>query len=233
MQDTKRLDMKMNDLKIDDSVKVKSGILCPDRENLCIGGWQGRISEISEAYDGSALVCIEWDSITLKNIPDYYIDQCEEEDLDFSAMYLEPDEVELTKSRDKKEDVAEAQKTIFKVYRWGWLGEEGKRIQNVLHHVDENDEMEAFKAWEKYLEKTLSYPFDAIITEGSSGGHLKQGDKVSVKRISLVEDFHGIIVELRLKRNKYDHPLCNMEVINRKSSNYQPVNDYCTWFWNR
>ncbi|MCD4767237.1 MAG: calcium-binding protein [Methanosarcinales archaeon] len=225
--------MKMNEVKIDDSVKVKSGILCPDLEDLCIGGWQGRISEITEADDGTAIVRIEWDSITLKNMPDCYIDQSEEEDLDCSAMYLEPDDVELTESRDKKEDAAETLKAIFKAYRWGWLGEEGKRIQNVLFHVNENDEMEAIDAWEKYLEKTLSYPFDAIITEGSSGGHLKQGDKLSVKRISLVEDFHGIIVELRLKRNKYDHPLCNMEVINRKSSNYQLVSDYCTWFWNR
>ncbi|MCD4816189.1 MAG: calcium-binding protein [Methanosarcinales archaeon] len=225
--------MKMNELKIDDSVKVKSGILCPDLEDLCIGGWQGRISEITEADDGTAIVRIEWDSITLKNMPDCYIDQSEEEDLDCSAMYLEPDDVELTESRDKKEDAAETLKAIFKAYRWDWLGEEGKRIQNVLFHVDENDEMKVLEVWEKYLEKTLSYPFDAIITEGSSGGHLKQGDKLSVKRISLVEDFHGIIVELRLKRNKYDYPLCNMEVINRKSSNYQLVSDYCTWFWNR
>jgi hypothetical protein len=213
--------MKTKELKIDDSVKVKSGILCPDLEGLCIRGWQGRISEITEADDGTAIVRIEWDSITLKNMPDYYIDQSEEEDLDCSAMYLEPDDVELTESRDKKEDAAETLKAIFKAYRWDWLGEEGKRIQNVLFHVDENDEMEVLEAWEKYLEKTLSYPFDAVITEGSSGGHLKQGDKVSVKRISLVEDFHGIIVELRLQRNKYDHPLCNMKLL---TANHQTIN---------
>ena len=35
-------------LKIGDSVKVKEGVPCPDLEGLCIGGWQGRISEISE-----------------------------------------------------------------------------------------------------------------------------------------------------------------------------------------
>ncbi len=224
--------MKKNDLKIDDSVKVKNGILCPDLKDLCIGGWQGRISEKIEDDDGNTIVHIEWDSITLKNMPDYYIDQSDEEDLDYSAMYLSPDVVELTKSRDKKEDVAETIETISKARVWGWLGEEGKRIQKVLFYVNEDDEMEALEAWEKYLEKTLSFPFDAIITESSGRRQLKTGDKVSVERISLVEEFHGIIVELRLGRNKYDHPLCDMEVINSESSNYQPVNDYCIWYGN-
>lgn len=225
--------MKRNDLKIDDSVKVKSGILCPDLEGLCIGGWQGRISEITDADDGSALVCIEWDSITLKNMPDYYIDQITEEGLDYSAMHLEPDEVELTKSRDKKKDVAQMLESIFKAHRWEWFGEEGKRIHKVLSDVNEADEMEALVAWGKYFEKTLRFPFDAIITGDSGSKKLKPGDKVSVKRISFVEDFYGIIVELRLRHNKYDHPLCDMEVINRKSSNYQPVKDYCTWHIHR
>jgi len=216
-----------------DSVKVKSGILCPDLEGLCIGGWQGRISEITDADDGSALVFIEWDSITLKNMPDYYIDQSTEEGQDYSAMHLEPDDVELTKSRNKKEDVAQMLESIFKAHRWEGFGEEGKRIHKVLSDVNEADEMEALEAWGKYLEKTFRFPFDAIITGDSGGKQLKSGDKVSVKRISLVEDFYGIIVELRLRRNKYDHPLCDMEVINHKSSNYQPVKDYCTWYINR
>jgi len=225
-------DMKKNDLKIDASVKVKNGILCPDIKGLCIGGWQGRISEIIEDDDGNMIVRIEWDSITLKNMPDYYIDQSDEEDRDYSAMYLGADEVELTQSRDKKEDVAEMIETISKALRWGWLDEEGKRIQKVLFYVNEDDEMEALEAWEKYLEKTLSFPFDAIITGGPDKGPLRTGDKVGVKRISLVEEFHGIIVELRRGHNKYDHPLCDMEVINRESSNYQPVNDYGIWYGN-
>ena len=110
-------------MEIDDSVKVKNGILCPDLKELCIWGWQGRISEIAE-----------------------------------------------------------------------------------------DDEMEALKAWEKYLEKTLSFPFDAIITESTGRRQLKMGDKVRVERISYVEELHGINVELSMGRNKYDHPLCDMKV---------------------
>ena len=55
-------------LKIGDSVKVKEGTMCPDLEDLCIGGWQGRVSEVGEDDDGNDFICIRWDSITLKNI---------------------------------------------------------------------------------------------------------------------------------------------------------------------
>ena len=109
--------MKINDLKIDDSVKVKDGMLCPDLEGLCIGGWQGRILKIAEADDGSDLIFIEWDSITIENMPDYFIEQSIDECLEYSSMYLGPDDVELTKSRDKKEDVAKAMGSSFKTRR--------------------------------------------------------------------------------------------------------------------
>lgn len=145
--------MKKNELKIDDSVKVKNGILCPDLKELCIGGWQGRISEIAEDDDDNIIVRIEWDSITLENMPDYYIDQSIEDGLDYSAIYLHPDEVELTQVRDKEEDVEEVIENISKTHAWGYLGEVGKRIQKVLVDIDDDDEMAAFKAWENYLAK--------------------------------------------------------------------------------
>ncbi|SNQ59052.1 hypothetical protein MNV_1050012 [Candidatus Methanoperedens nitroreducens] len=34
----------------------------------------------------------------------------------------------------------------MKTHSWSWLGEEGKRIQKVLTGVDEEDEMETFRA---------------------------------------------------------------------------------------
>ena len=59
---------KRSSLKIGNSVRVKEGMPCPNLEDLCIGGWQGRVSEIGEDDDGKDLICIRWDSITLKNI---------------------------------------------------------------------------------------------------------------------------------------------------------------------
>lgn len=54
----------------------------------------------------SNLIGIEWDSITLKNIPSSVIDQCELENRDWAQMYLSSTDVELTQPRDTEEDVA-------------------------------------------------------------------------------------------------------------------------------
>ena len=39
-------------LKNGDSVRVKKGVCCPDNDNICIGGWQGRIFEIEDNLTG-------------------------------------------------------------------------------------------------------------------------------------------------------------------------------------
>jgi hypothetical protein len=80
-------------LEIGDSVKVRDGMMCPDLEDLCIEGWQGKVSEVGEDKDGNTLIGIRWDSITLKNLPDYFIEQSEEEGLDCARMYLWQEDV--------------------------------------------------------------------------------------------------------------------------------------------
>ena len=73
-------------LKVGDTVKVKSGTEDPDFK-FDISGWQGWISEIEDD-----LVCIKWDSITLSNFPDKYISQCEEDGLDWERICLSVDQ---------------------------------------------------------------------------------------------------------------------------------------------
>lgn len=98
------LDITITDFKVGDSVKVKEGTVCPDMQDLIIGGWQGRISEITKDDDGNLLIYIEWDSITLKNMPDIFIDDSEENGLCYESMSLWDNEVELTEPRDTEED---------------------------------------------------------------------------------------------------------------------------------
>ena len=62
--------------KIGDSVMVKPHV--KDEElgiEVDMGGWQGRISEILPKDN---LICIDWDSITLKNMPGSAITLSEE-----------------------------------------------------------------------------------------------------------------------------------------------------------
>ena len=87
-------------LEIGDSVKVVEGMMCPDREDLCIETWQGKVSEVGGDKDGNSLICIRWDSITLKNLPDHFIEQSEEEGLDGTKMHLWPEDVKPVEYRD-------------------------------------------------------------------------------------------------------------------------------------
>ncbi|MEW5920363.1 MAG: calcium-binding protein [Bacillota bacterium] len=212
-------------IKPGNSVKVKEGIMCPDQEDLCLGGWQGRIFEIKKNEDGSILIGIKWDSITLKNMPASFIDQSEEEETDYATMYLAPEEVEPAAARDTEE--------ISKKHSWSWPGEEGRRINEVLAGVEEKDVGEAFDAWENHFRKVLGFPFEAEIAEYQERGPLRQGDRVSVKRLSMADDLYGIIVEVWRRRKKYLFPLVDLEAMDKDSPNYQPVNDYRTWFANR
>jgi hypothetical protein len=51
--------------------------------------------------------------------------------------------------------------------------------------------------------------------------------------IGLVDDLYGVIVDLRHGRLTCAFPLCDLEVIDERSPNHQPVRDYAVWFANR
>ena len=58
---------------VGDCVRVKAGVKDPDW-GKDLGGWQGRISGIDKDGD-EVVVNIQWDSITLKNMPAAMIEQ--------------------------------------------------------------------------------------------------------------------------------------------------------------
>ncbi len=216
-------------IKMGDSVIVKPSVQDPDF-GISIGSWQGRISEVLE--DGK-LVCIDWDSLTLRDIPDLMISKCEEDGLAWSQMYLQTTEVELATSRDTEEDVAQTMSQIQAQHAWDHLGEEGRRIQQILAHVDPNDELAILEAWDAHLRKVLCFPFESEVTEFQERGQLRDGDQVIVQRITDIDDLYGILVEIRHKRDVHIFPLCDLEAKDTKSSNHGHVQAYVVWFANR
>ena len=95
-------------LEMGDSVKVKEGMLCcPDLEDLCIETWQGKVSEAGEEEYSDSSICIRGNGITLKNLPGYFIEQSEEEGLDYARMYLWQWDAEPVECRDSEEDAAD------------------------------------------------------------------------------------------------------------------------------
>ena len=222
----------MSGIKIGDSVVVKPGVDDPDL-GIDIGGWQGRVLDIQPGEGDITLVHIQWDSITLKHMPDSAIEQCEEQGLGWTEMFLDIREVEAALPRDSGADVAGVADALSDKFAWSYLGEQGRRIRQVLMGVDAEDDMDMLGAWEEYLEENLSFPFEAEVDEYQERGPLQAGDHVKVTEIGLVDDLYGVIVDLRRGRRKYAFPLCDLRVIDEHSPNYQIVDDYRTWFANR
>lgn len=215
--------------KIGDSVVVKSGVKDPDL-GIDIEGWQGRIVEIEKK---DKIVGIAWDSITLKSMPDWVIEKCETEGLDWSRMYLHSGQVELANPRDTENDIDEIVKKLKSKYAWLYLGEEGKRIQTVLAGVSPDDYWTALKRWGEHLTRVMFFPFDAELTGADPRGPLQPGDRVRVHDISLLDDSYGVIVKIRLGRRRYDHPLYQLRPVDENDPNSQIIEDYATWFANR
>ena len=222
----------MKEFKVGDSVRVKSGVVDPDMEQTSIAGWQGRIVElINEGKE--KMINIRWDSITLKNMPDEMIKHCNKEGWEYSHMVLAVTEVERVKPRDREQEVDTLTEKIEREHSWDCLADQGARIKQVLHGVDELDEIAVLQAWENFLGDKLTFPFAAKVVEGQERGRIRINDRVTVKGMSIMDDLYGLIVEIRHKNRQCEFPLCDLEVVDKKSANYLPVRDYCVWFANR
>ena len=215
--------------EVGDSVRVKEGVTDPDSASN-IGGWQGRISEIGEGPDGEPFVAAAWDSHTLRDMPEWYLEQSETEGLDWKRFVLRSEDLRHARSRDTQGEVDEAVEKIESRVYWFSLGAEGKRIREVLSDVE--GEMEELEAWQRYLKENLSFPFEARVSEYKEKGRLRQGDRVKVREISVVDDLYGVIVSGKSGGESVDFPLCDLEAVN-SGVDGQIVSDYGVWFANR
>jgi len=213
--------------QIGDFVRVKEGIMCPDDDSVCIGGWQGRISDIQD--DG--IVEISWDSVTLRQLSDDYIRQSETEGLGWAQMCLSVHELEPARPRDSEAEAVAVAEGIEHKVQWIDMGKEGARIAKVL--ADAEDADREVEAWNKHLMQVLVFPFEAKVSEVQERGPLDYGDRVQVQGIVEADDLYGILVDVQCGRKHLVFPLCDLTVGDRKSANYTPVQDYCVWFANR
>ncbi len=129
--------------KIGQTVKVKHDVLCPDDSEFNLSGWTGRIIDLDE--DEEPTVCIEFDSITLKNMPEKYVKKSEQEGLDWSNICLDVREVEPTKSRDTEQDAKNIRNEINKRFKWIGIGSAGELIQSVINSAESFKEGDALK----------------------------------------------------------------------------------------
>ena len=220
------------DFKIGDCIVVKPGVKDPDY-GIDISGWQGRVTEIESYQPSKITIMFQWDSLSLKHIPASMIRRSEEDGLDWTTMGLYPEEVERAEPRDTQDDVDALIEELSEEHAWDYLGKQGQGIQQVLREVDKDDDMEAFEAWQEYLEARLKLPFEAVVSEYQERGPLQAGDTVKVVGFEGVEDLYGVLVNIQAGRNSYVFPLCDLKAVIEKSANFTLTDDYAVWFANR
>lgn len=214
-------------INIGDSVIVKKGIKDPDFDSN-IEVWQGRVYEIQD----NNIICIEWDSRTLKEIPKSIIEVCEKKGYQWDQMCLETSDVKPTTPRDTKKETEETYNELQEKYDWLYLGEEGKRIQSVLSKASSYDYFDACEAWENHLEENLNFPLKAVVAEAQEKNIITFGSEVTIDGIDEIIELYGILVNIRYKNDTYTFPLADLEVIDKNSSDFLPIKDYSMWFAN-
>lgn len=235
---------KIQEFKIGNYVKVKKGVMNSEEEKYELEDWQGKIINIFIDEDDGPMVLIKWDSITLKNMPEMFIIESIEEDLEFSEMYLSIDEVICTECRDNDNEVDKTIMYINEKYHYVKpklgntgnveLDEQEKLIEEILEGVDEENWSEAEERWEEYLKNNLKFPFKVeVVDRCEHTQEISNGDILNVKKFLGTFDLYGIIVETRKGRYKYELPLCELEVSDKSSDNYIKVEAYNLWFCNR
>ncbi|MDO8929285.1 MAG: calcium-binding protein [Bacteroidota bacterium] len=86
-----------------------------------------------------------------------------------------------------------------KKYYWFSLGEEGVRISKILHGVDPHNDMKCLQKWVEHLDKELTFPIQAIVSESEDNWLIKSGDKVVIKSLTHIVDMYGVIASIRGK----------------------------------
>jgi len=102
-----------------------------------------------------------------------------------------------------------------------------------LDKVNPNDEMKSLQKWVEYLDKELTFPVHATVSDSEDNWLIKSGDNVQIKSLPHIVDMYGIIASIRLNGGKYEFPLCDLEIADKTKADFQLIDDYRTWFANR
>lgn len=212
------------------SVRINDGVKDHDL-GMDMSGWQGRIIELKP---DDQIMLIAFDSHTLRNLPREYVEQCEEEGMDWAQYYIGYDEVTPAEPRDKPADVKEAVAELNATVGWSYLGEEGREINKILEGIDLDDEMAMMERWRDHFERVLTFPFKARVSEWQEpGSRLRSGDRVTVLGIEDVVYPYGVLVKVKRQSGTFVFPLCDLKALNEGSPNHDPLQLYAVWYANR
>jgi len=214
-----------SNFKTGNYVKVKDGLKAPDYESISMDGWKGQLIGI----EGN-LVDIKLDSKTLLGLPIDYLIRLEKDGYSAEEIRLEISDVEIVpKSECTKMDEQLAKS------RLSWISlfeDNSKKYLEYFKGIDVDDYHKVYVKWIDYLTENLDFPLNVRVVETMRGG-LKIGEKIKLLDFDSFDEMYGILGVGKSNRGLVTWPICDLEVIDKKTASYQPLKDYCIWFANR
>lgn len=219
----------LSTLKLNDQVKVKQGIKDPETPNQSISGWQGEVTEIDKV---NQLIEVKWDTQTLAEIPDDYLQKIINQGYDHERMTLHIDELEMAYERPFSSE--EKRKLDAKIFWFDLYEDQEKNLRyaQLFSGIPSSDEWRSYQKWEEYLSDNLDFPFEVQVAESTRGG-LKYGTKIKLLDLEEIVDMYGILAIGKVGRSSITTTLCDLEATDKKSKNYELLRDYVIWFANR
>ncbi len=217
---------------IGDSVRVREDVEDSDYPGEEIGGWQGRVVDIAD--EESSLLEVEWDSVTLKEMPKSTLREAALDGLDWTRYHVDGADLQAADPRDAPQDVRRVQNELREELKWVYLDEpEEELIRHVESQIDSDDEQALLTIWKTELTDRLSFPFDARVAEPQDGDPFQYGDQVTVKNILLLDSLYGLLAVLQHGRSTKHLPLVDLEAADENSENRILLRAYRNWFFNR
>jgi hypothetical protein len=139
-------------------VRVKRGVVDPDFDDVPIGGWVGRITEIQ--YLDPPMYLIRWDQHTLNNVHPIYRKRCERDGFHIEEMWLA--EGDLEPDLGDPVEIEQPKNIVAKPLA---LDDQDDRIRSVFGLTNDDllpeSDDESLRAYYKFLAANLSFPFEA------------------------------------------------------------------------
>jgi len=233
-------------MEVGNSVRVMDGIMSPDFDNLKIGGWEGRIVDFKKST-----LTIELDSFTLSRLSESYLIDCFADEREFSLIYLDPSEVELTVPRDTRRATAKKQQDINLKYS---LKDADKRTAQILAAEDNSVNEENHLKYLEYLKVAVKTPctltgiedFDweepFLFGKGKKTEYNKlretnpsyQDEFELISFADEIDEKKGVMANVKRTSDEkeFSLPLWDLKTADLKYPNYLIISDYSAWMTN-
>jgi hypothetical protein len=102
-------------IKKGDYVKVKEGVSDYAHKHIDLSNWQGYVLDIHKDNKG-LFIEVQWDSLTLNQMPFDFIERCIADDVEFDSYILLENDVVRSIARDTEANIHKALIEIDKKY---------------------------------------------------------------------------------------------------------------------